>query len=288
MKGPSESEAVADWTVSPAVAERVCTDFVRASVTAARFERIVVGLSGGIDSAVSAALAVRALGPERVLGLLMPHRTSTADSVDDARAVADRLGIETELSEITAGVDALLADRTDADRTRRGNVMARVRMILLYDVSARDRRLVLGTGNRTESLLGYTTLYGDNACAFNAIGQLYKTEVRALGRHLELPPQLITKPPSAGLWTGQTDEGELGFTYAEIDPLLHRMIDERLEPRQLVALGHRRELVEQVRAHVARAAFKRRLPPVAEFPGRRDPDAPATAGAEPLAEGGIH
>jgi NAD+ synthase len=252
---------------------------------------VVVGLSGGIDSATSAALAVRALSPADVLGVMMPYRTSSPASLVDAQAVAQHLGITTEQVDITPLVDTALAEAPDADRIRRGNIMARARMIVLYDVSARDRRLVLGTGNRSEALLGYTTQYGDNACALNPLGRLYKTEVRLLAHHLGLPRQLLDKTPSADLWAGQSDEDELGFTYARADNLLHHLVDEALQPRQLAALGFPSELVTEVVGRVRRMAFKRLPPPVAEFPDRRNPD---TAPIEPrsasdeLAEGGIH
>jgi NAD+ synthase len=171
-------------------------------------------------------------------------------------------------------VDAWSALQPDADRIRRGNVMARARMILLYDLSQRERRLVLGTGNRSEWLLGYTTLYGDNACAFNPVGAFYKTEIRLLAAHLGLPEAVLRKAPSADLWAGQSDEDELGFSYAEADRLLHHMVDEGLGDRQLAALGFPPELVTPVRERVRGAAFKRRWPPVLEVPGRRHPEEP--------------
>ncbi|MFO7653396.1 MAG: NAD+ synthase [Candidatus Krumholzibacteriia bacterium] len=286
-----ELQELPDWMVPPQEAERRCTDFIRAVLTAAGYERVVVGLSGGIDSAVSAALAARALGAPQVLGVLMPYRTSAPASEEDARDVADRLGIPIERVDISRPVDALLAGRPDADRIRRGNVMARARMTILYDISSRDRRLVLGTGNRTEALLGYTTLHGDSACSLNPLGRLYKAEVRALARHLGLPPAVLTKAPSADLWAGQSDEEELGFTYAAADRLLHHLLDEGLQERQLAALGFSADLIRRVAQRVRSTAFKRVAPPVAEFPGRPDPDRPRTslvdAGDAP-AEGGIH
>jgi NAD+ synthase len=291
MSEKREPAVFPEWAIAPAEAERVCSVFLRETLAAAGFEKVVVGLSGGIDSAVSASLATRALGADAVLGVLMPYRSSAPASVADARAVAAKLGIATERADISAAVDAVLADRADADRIRRGNVMARVRMIVLHDVSARDRRLVLGTGNRTESLLGYTTLFGDSACALNPVARLYKTEIRALARHLGLPESVITKAPSADLWEGQADEDELGFTYAEVDRLLHHMIDEGLQPRQLAALGFADALVDEVNRRVRGMAFKRIATPVAEFPGRPDPDGPpldSPAGGLPAVEGGIH
>ena len=263
-----------DWIVPPAEAAEAAARFVREQVAAAGAEGVVVGLSGGIDSAVSAGLAVAGLGPERVLGVFLPHRDSDPRSLADARAVAECLGVASELVEITSLVEAWGALQPDADRVRRGNVMARARMILLYDLSQRERRLVLGTGNRSEWLLGYTTMHGDNACAFNPVGAFYKTEIRLLAAHLGLPEAVLRKAPSADLWAGQSDEGELGFTYAEADRLLHHMIDEELGDRQLAALGFAPELVARVRDRVRGAAFKRRPAPVLAVPGRRHPEEP--------------
>lgn len=261
-----------DWAIDPAEAAGICDSFIRSILAAADHQRLVVGLSGGIDSGVAAGLAVRAIGAEAVLGVMMPYRTSDPASLVDALAVADCLGIETRQVEITPMVDAFLQEAPGADPVRRGNLMARCRMIMLFDQSSRDRRLVLGTGNRTEALLGYTTMYGDNACALNPLGQLYKTEVRRLAAWLELPEVLLSKAPSADLWQGQTDEDELGFTYAQVDPLLHQMVDQGLQSRQLEALGHPADLISRVRGKVQAMAFKRAPAPSAAMPGRVDPD----------------
>lgn len=262
-----------DWAIDPAEAVEVCATFLRDGLAAAGCDRLVVGLSGGIDSAVAAGLAVRALGADKLLGVMMPYATSSAESLTDAAAVAENLGMRAEKVEITSMADAFLADVPADALLRRGNVMARCRMVVLYDRSARDGSLVLGTGNRTEGLLGYTTMYGDNACALNPIGQLYKTEIRLLAAHLGLPESVITKAPSADLWTGQSDEDELGFTYAEADRLLHHMVDEGADEGALAGLGFAPELVTKVRDRMQAMAFKRQLPPVADFPGRPDPDA---------------
>ena len=266
---------LSDWVIEPGRAAETCGRFIESVLAAAGKERLVVGLSGGIDSAVAAGLAVRALGPERVTGVMMPYATSSAASVTDAVAVAGTLGIPVQKVEITPMADAFLSampQLSDRDRIRRGNIMARCRMIVLYDRSAALDALVLGTGNRTEGLLGYTTLYGDNACALNPLGQLYKTEVRLLSAWLGLPPEILAKVPSADLWEGQADEEELGFTYAEVDRLLHHLVDQGLGPRRLAALGFSADLVAKVISRVRAMAFKRELPPVAEFPGRADPD----------------
>jgi len=256
------------WAVPPEQAAATAARFVADTVAQAGAAGVVVGLSGGIDSAVAAALAARGLGSGRVLGVFLPYATSAPTSLADGRAVAEQLGLRTELHDITPLVDAWRQRFPDADRVRLGNVMARVRMLHLFDLSRRDGLLVLGTGNRSEALLGYTTLHGDAACGLNPLGLLYKTEVRALAEWLELPAAVRHKPPSADLWVGQADEDELGFTYEEADRLLHHLVDEGLGERQLAALGFAPGLVARVRERVAAMAFKRRLPPVAPFPGR--------------------
>ena len=261
-----------DWAVAPAEAADQCVAFIRATLEAAGRDSLVIGLSGGIDSAVSAGLAARALGADRVLGVMMPYATSSAASVVDALATAAAVGMKTEKIEITSMADAFLADIPTGDLIRRGNVMARCRMIVLYDISARDGSLVLGTGNRTEDLLGYTTMFGDNACALNPLGQLYKTEIRLLARELGLPEAVLAKAPSADLWEGQADEDELGYTYAEVDRLLVHMIDQGLGPKQLETLGFAADLIGRVAGRVKAMAFKRTATPVAEFSGRADPE----------------
>lgn len=273
------------WIFAPGPAADRCMAFIRETLAAAGRERLVVGLSGGIDSSVAAALAVRAVGAGNVQGLLLPYATSSAASRSDAAAVAGALGIAAETVEITAMTDAYLAVEPEADAVRRGNVMARCRMIVLYDRSARDGALVLGTGNRTEALLGYTTLHGDNACALNPLGQLYKTEIRLLAGWLDLPATVREKAPSADLWEGQTDEDELGLTYAEADEILHALVDDGLSPAFVAQTGHDPRLVAGIAERVAAMAFKRVPPPVAVFPGRRDPDAARSKLAAAAGEG---
>ncbi len=272
-----------DWAIDPEDAARRCREFIREILGEAGKSRLVVGLSGGIDSAVSAGLAVRAVGAENVHGLLLPYATSAASSATDAAEVAGYLGIATETIPITPMADAFLADIPPDSKVRRGNVMARCRMIVLYDRSVALDALVLGTGNRTEALLGYTTLYGDNACALNPVGQLYKTEIRLLAAWLGLPRAVLDKAPSADLWAGQADEDELGFTYAEADNLLHEMIDRGRPPHELENMGFAGELVRKVGDRVRAMRFKRRLPPVAVMPGRLDPDRKAH-----FTDGGFH
>ncbi len=223
----------------------------------------VVGLSGGIDSAVTACLTARALGPSRTWAIMMPYRTSSPQSLMDAQALVDDLDLAHLVFEITPMVDAYFEAYPDAGRLRRANMMARIRMAVLYDQSERLDALVIGTGNLTEALLGYTTLWGDMACAFNPIGDLYKTQIRALAAHLGVPDQIIAKPPTADLWQGQTDEGELGFTYECADEILSRLIDDAMTPDEIIAEGFDAETVRAVVARVERSEFKRRMPPTA-------------------------
>lgn len=248
--------------------EKVLVSFVRNEVRRVGLDSVVLGLSGGIDSAVSAALATRALGGDKVLGVMMPYSSSSDASLADALAVAEATGMETTELDISAQVDAYFDRVPDASRLRRGNKMARERMTVLYDLSADRGALVLGTSNKTELLLGYGTLYGDMASAINPIGDLYKTQVWALAAYLQIPAELIDKPPTADLWEGQTDEQELGFGYREVDALLYRMVDERASREELLADGFDAEFVERVRGMVQGSQFKRRLPVIAKVSER--------------------
>lgn len=242
--------------------------FLRAEVTRTGHRAVVLGLSGGIDSAVACALAVRALGREAVHPLILPHRDSDPASERDAETLVGSLGVVAERIDITPMVDAFLASAGPADPLRLGNVMARARMIVLYDRSAARRALVLGTSNKTELLLGYGTLHGDLASALNPLGDLYKTQVRALGAWLRLPPRILRKKPSADLWPGQSDEDDLGFSYDEVDRLLHLRIDARVSRETAVAAGFSRGMVDRVDRLVTQSQFKRRLPLIAKVSTR--------------------
>ncbi|MEW6553683.1 MAG: NAD+ synthase [Actinomycetota bacterium] len=235
--------------------------FIRERTAAAGRSRLVVGLSGGLDSAVSTYLAERALGRDNLTAFLMPYKTTDPQSTKDALLVASELGIAHRIIDITPMVDAYFDRLPEADRKRRGNYMARTRMAVLYDQSAARDALVLGTGNRTEALLGYTTLWGDMACAFTPLGDLYKTQVRQLAGALGVPARIVGKPPSADLWQGQTDEGEMGLTYDEVDRLLYAMIDLGHGDAELEADGFGPALVRKVRDMVEASSFKRCMPP---------------------------
>jgi len=259
--GPHRSGEDGQLDIEPEWTTRILERFVTAEVGRTGRQRVVVGLSGGVDSAVAATLAVRALGPSRVACLLMPYRTSSPDSVRDAREAAERLGVAHETLDITPVVEGFTAICPDPGRLRLGNVMARARMILLFDRSAALDALVLGTSNKTELLLGYGTLHGDMACAINPIGDLYKTQVRALAAHLDVPEAIRAKPPSADLWPDQSDEQELGYGYPEIDRLLALLVDARVGREEVLRRGFPREMVEWVVRRVVGSQFKR-MPPV--------------------------
>jgi len=224
----------------------------------------VVGLSGGIDSAVSAKLAVEAVGKEKVLALLMPYRTSSKSSIADAVSLAEKLGIEHRRVDISPMIDAYFPEINEANRLRAGNKMARERMAILFDVAQELDLLVLGTGNRTEICLGYTTWYGDSACSINPVGELYKTEVRQVAKTLGVPDHIANKVPSADLWTGQTDEGEIGVTYEQIDRLLRRLVDDGVTSMStLEGEGFSATDISRVVSLLNRNSFKRRMPDVA-------------------------
>lgn len=247
---------------------KILTGFIDNEVRKAGFERVVVGLSGGVDSALSAFLAAEALGPQNVCAILMPYRTSSPESAAHAALVVSTLGVQSLSVDITPMVDAYFASFPDADNVRRGNKMARERMTILFDHSARLGGLVLGTSNKTELLLGYGTLYGDMASAINPLGDLYKTQVRQLARHVKVPSVIVEKQPSADLWAGQTDEAELGFTYEEVDRVLYLLVDQRYEVADLVADGFDEKFVRAVYHKIQASQYKRRLPVIAKVSAR--------------------
>jgi NAD+ synthase len=254
--------------IDPELARSVLKHFLRDEIRKVGFEKAVVGLSGGVDSAVACYLVAQAIGAQNVLAVRLPYRASSPDSLEHAQAVIDALGVPSETIDITPMVEPLFARLADIDAKRKGNVMARQRMIVLYDRSAAIGGLVVGTSNKTELLLGYGTLYGDMASAVNPIGDLYKTQVRKLAAHLGVPQPIIDKPPSADLWVGQTDEGEMGLTYAEADRLLALLVDERYTPAEAVEAGFNAKLVERVWRMVRVNHFKRRGPIIAKLSSR--------------------
>jgi NAD+ synthase len=259
---------VADLTINTDLARTILTGFIKSEVTRVGYSRAVVGLSGGIDSALSLALAVEALGAQNVLAVRLPYRTSASDSLEHAQQLIDQFKVRSETIDITAMVDPLIERDPQMSKIRRGNIMARARMIVLYDQSEVFKGLVIGTSNKTEILLGYSTQFGDSACAINPLGDLYKAQVRQLSQAMDLPQAVIDKAPSADLWEGQTDEGELGFTYAQVDQLLYLLVDQRYSPQECVQAGFDEKFVATVVERIRRNQFKRMLPPIAKLSNR--------------------
>ena len=248
--------------------KEVLVGFLRREAGRFGFEKAVVGVSGGIDSALSCFLAAEAYGPKNVLALRMPYKTSSPDSLIDAQKVIDALGVASETVEITPMVEPLFQMTEGMDRRRKGNVMARTRMIVLYDRSVAWNGLVIGTSNKTELLVGYSTQWGDSASAINPIGDLYKTQVRQMARALGVPESIIAKPPSADLWQGQTDEGELGISYEEADKILYLLFDLRYRREEVAAAGFDGRKVNRLWNMVRRSQYKRSLPIIAKISTR--------------------
>ena len=249
--------------IDEALVRKMLVLFIRDETAKARLVRAVVGVSGGVDSAVAVALACEALGPENVLGLFTPYRSAAEESLGYARTLAQRFHFTLETVPITAQIDDYFAKLPKVDRIRIGNKMARERKSIEYDRSWPDG-LVIGTSNKTELLLGYGTQFGDMASAINPIGDLYKTQVRELALHIGIPEEIVHRVPTAELWVGQTDEGELGFTYAEADLVLYHMVDRRSRPSELVAAGFDEKLVMRIREMVRRSHYKRVMPLIAK------------------------
>ena len=257
-----------DLTINTDVARQILTGFIRSEVSRVGFTRAVINLSGGLDSALSCALAAEALGPENVCALRLPYRTSSKDSLEHAQLVIEKFKVQSDTIDITAMVDPLIEHDPEMSKTRKGNIMARARMIVLYDQTEVFKGLPIGTSNKTEILLGYTTMWGDMASALNPIGDLYKTQVRQLSRAMGIPAPIIEKPPSADLWIGQTDENELGFTYEEVDRLLYLLVDQRYSAQDCIEEGFDEKFVNLVITRVRRNQFKRMMPPVAKLSNR--------------------
>mgnify|MGYP003488647440 CR=1 FL=1 len=255
-------------TINTDLAQDILTGFIKSEITRVGVTRAIINLSGGLDSALSCALAVGALGAKNVLALRLPYRASSSNSLTDAQRLIDQLGIQSKTIEITDMVDALIKLEPEMSNVRKGNIMARARMIVLYDQSEAYKSLAVGTSNKTEILLGYSTIYGDSACAINPIGDLYKTQVRQLSRALNVPAPIIDKPPSADLWADQTDEKELGFTYEEVDRLLYLLVDQRYSPQEALEAGFNEKFVSTVTTRIRRNQFKRMQPPIAKISNR--------------------
>jgi NAD+ synthase len=255
-------------SINTNLARDILVGFIKSEVTRVGFSRAVIALSGGLDSALSCALAVEALGSENVLAVRMPYKTSNHDSLDHAQLLIDQFVIPNKTIEITDMVAPLFKVDPDMSDMRKGNIMARERMIVIYDQSEMFKGLVIGTSNKTEILLGYSTMYGDSASAMNPLGDLYKTQVRQLSHAMNIPSPIIDKPPSADLWQGQTDENELGFTYDDVDQLLYLLVDQRYSPLEAIEAGFNEKFVNAVTTRIRRNQFKRMQPPIAKISNR--------------------
>jgi NAD+ synthase len=250
------------------IARKMLTGFIKDQIAKAGMKRAVLGLSGGIDSALSAYLSVEALGAENVLAVRMPYKTSNPASLNDAGLVIEALEIPHLDLPITEMADPLIDRFPDMSNVRKGNIMARLRMVTLYDQSVAFGGLVMGTSNKTEFLLGYSTIYGDSGVALHPLADLYKAQVRQLSRAMGVPQPILDKAPSADLWEGQTDEGELGYTYNDVDQVLFLLVDERYTVDEVVEEGFERTFVEKVWSRVKINHYKRTMPNIAKLSRR--------------------
>jgi NAD+ synthetase len=252
--------------IDPALTEEWLVQFIRDEMERRNFSCAVIGVSGGVDSAVTAYLAAKALGPKNVVGVRMPYESSSKDSLEHAQLVIDALGIESRTIDISAAVNGYLAHEPDAEHGRRGNVMARMRMITLFDLAAKYRGIPLGTGNKTERMFGYFTWHADDSPPINPLGDLFKTQVWTLARHLGVPEVIVKKAPTADLIVGQTDETDFGISYDRADEILNWLLN-GYTPDELCARGFDASDVTIVKKRVESTHWKRRLPTVAMVSG---------------------
>ncbi len=254
--------------INAELVRKLLVQFIKEHTARQGYNKVVLGLSGGLDSSAAAFLAAEALEPSGCVGVFLPHAVSDPQSLQDAQSISAQLGLPARLLDITALVAPFEKLFGNLSPVQLGNAMARARMMILYQISVEEQALVMGTSNKTELLLGYGTLHGDLACAFDPLGDLYKTQVRELAEHLGIPENIRRKVPSADLWAGQSDEGELGFTYAEADRVLVRWVDGRYSRENLLAEGFAAGLVDRIMQRVIAQQFKRTLPPIPKISSR--------------------
>ncbi len=248
--------------------EKILTAFIKEELSKFNYKKGILGLSGGLDSSVCAILASKALKPNNVISLILPYGETFSEDVKDAKEFAQFLGIKSKIVDISPMVDAYFSRYPTESRIAKGNKMARERMSILYDFSAREKALILGTSNKTELLLGYGTIHGDMACGINPLGDLYKTQLKQLAKHLGVPEKIRKKTPSAGLWVGQTDEKEIGLSYDEIDKILFQLVDRRMTKKEIIASGFKKEALEKIISLIKNSEFKRKLPPIPKISAR--------------------
>ncbi len=263
LKGLSEN-----MKINAPFVEKILTSFIKDELSKFNYKRGIFGLSGGLDSSVCALLAVKALKPGNVIGLIMSYGKTFSEDVKDAQELSQLLGIKSKTIDISPMIDAYFSKYPSKSRIAKGNKMARERMSILYDFSIREKALILGTSNKTELLLGYGTIHGDMACAINPLGDLYKTQIRQLAEHLGVPEKIRKKAPSAGLWTGQTDEKEIGISYAEMDKILYQLVDKRTPKKEIITSGFKKEDIEKMINLIKNSEFKRHLPPIPKISSR--------------------
>ncbi|MBD3413263.1 MAG: NAD+ synthase [Candidatus Aminicenantes bacterium] len=254
--------------INPSFVKKLLVKFIKEELEKFNFQKAVVGLSGGLDSSVTSCLCQKALGAQNVLALVLPYGDRFAKDVQDAENVIKALGIRSKKINIQPMVDVYYSQHPTNNKILKGNKMARERMSILYDFSSREKAMVIGTSNKTELLLGYGTIHGDMASGINPIGDLYKTQVRELGKHLNVPPEIIRKSPSAGFWPGQTDEKEIGIDYEKIDQILYQIVDLRKPKKEVLSLGFSEKTVNKVVAMIKKSEFKRKLPPIPKISTR--------------------